>query len=90
MKMPESGRARAGPQIQTDNGGRRQSVDFLETLSDDQTALLGCGVALLLCGGAMVISHTLRQWLTRTTERRQPPVEATQRPDGARAERKAA
>ena len=49
-------------------------MDILENLNDDQTALLGCGVALLLCGSAMVISHTLRQWVSGTRARREADV----------------
>jgi len=43
---------------------RTTSMDGLNSLTDDQVALLGCAVALVLCGGAMVISHTLRRWTT--------------------------
>lgn len=39
-------------------------MDVLQGLTDDQKALLGCGVALLVCGGIMVLSHTIRQWFT--------------------------
>jgi hypothetical protein len=34
------------------------------SLNDDQLALLGCAVALFLCGGGMVLSYTLRRWIT--------------------------
>ena len=36
---------------------------FLDSLNDDQVALLGCATALLLCGSAMVISYTLSRWI---------------------------
>jgi hypothetical protein len=34
------------------------------SLNDDQVALLGCAVALFLCVGGMVLSYTLRRWIT--------------------------
>ncbi|MFQ5732948.1 MAG: hypothetical protein ACE5KM_13490 [Planctomycetaceae bacterium] len=52
-------------------------MGILENLNDDQTALLGCAVALLLCGGAMVLSHTLRRWITGTAARRETPIGQT-------------
>jgi hypothetical protein len=39
-------------------------MPFFDSLNDDQVALLGCAVALILCGGGMVLSHTLRRWIT--------------------------
>jgi hypothetical protein len=42
--------------------------DF-DSLNDDQIALFGCAVALLLCGGGMVLSYTLRRWLSGLARR---------------------
>ena len=42
-------------------------MGFLDSLNDDQVALLGCAVALLLCGSAMVITFSLRRWGTGET-----------------------
>ena len=40
-------------------------MEVLQGLTDDQKALVGCGVALFLSGGVMVLSHTIRQWFSR-------------------------
>ncbi len=37
-------------------------MDFLQTLTDDQTALLGCFVALAAAGLLMSLSYSLGQW----------------------------
>lgn len=42
-------------------------MPVFDSLNDDQVALLGCAVALLLCGGGMVLSYTLRRWITGVT-----------------------
>ncbi len=39
-------------------------MEFFQGLTDDQKALLGCGVALFLCGGMMVLSHSVRQFFS--------------------------
>lgn len=52
-------------------------MDFLQSMTDDQVALLGCGVALFLCGGAMVISGRLSR-LVKT-----PSTARTIEADGA-------
>jgi len=72
-------------------------MGFLESLNDDQVALLGCAVALFLCGGAMTISYTLRRWVSGEAMRSRPhtrpsnlAAERTEIPHGPSDDRKAA
>ena len=39
--------------------GERPDMELLYILTDDQKALLGCFVALILCGGLMMVSYLL-------------------------------
>ena len=43
---------------------------MFEGMSDDQVAIIGCGIAFFVCMGMMIISHSLRQALTRDNQRK--------------------
>ena len=72
-------------------------MDLFSGLSDDQTALVGCFVALVVCGGIMALSFYLKPRSAREALDEQPvslaftPRSKTAAPDeGAIERRKAA
>jgi hypothetical protein len=48
-------------------------MDWLQQLSDDEKALVGCGVALLLCGTLMSLSYYVGRMLRRADAEPQEP-----------------
>ncbi|HUG93848.1 MAG TPA: hypothetical protein VML55_23670 [Planctomycetaceae bacterium] len=50
-------------------------MDLTQHLTDDQTALIGCALALLACGGLMWASYFVGQAVRR--ERREQTVAST-------------
>ena len=66
-------------------------MEFLSGLTDDQTALIGCVVALAACGLALTLSSFIGQARNRTQPATRPLSEAARRtPAGEPPRRKAA
>ena len=67
-------------------------MDIFRNASDDQLALMGCAVALLMCGGLMYVSYFVGQ-LRQPKESQEPIRLGVRRPEApatSSEERKAA
>ncbi len=67
-------------------------MDIFRNASDDQIALMGCAVTLLLCGGLMYVSYFVGQ-LRQPQESQEPIRLSVRRPESttsSASDRKAA